>query len=62
MNGSAPMDVVVIGAGPAGLLAALRAGDLAPGPPWSPATRSAAWRPTTDRFREDAGASGAVAP
>ncbi|NRD50137.1 NAD(P)/FAD-dependent oxidoreductase [Corallococcus sp. AB004] len=28
MNGSAPMDVVVIGAGPAGLLAALRAGDL----------------------------------
>jgi len=28
MNGSERMDVVVIGAGPAGLLAALRAGDL----------------------------------
>ena len=28
MNGQASMDVVVIGAGPAGLLAALRAGDL----------------------------------
>ncbi|NOK15568.1 dihydrolipoyl dehydrogenase family protein [Corallococcus carmarthensis] len=28
MNGSADMDVVVVGAGPAGLLAALRAGDL----------------------------------
>ena len=53
MKGGVPemLDVIVIGAGPAGVLAALRAADLGAAPRSLPATSLAAWRPMTDRFR-----------
>jgi len=43
-------DILVVGAGPAGVLAALRAADSARRPRWGRVAPSGAWRPTTDRF------------